>query len=85
MKSKIMLTVALFCAGLVWAGPSALEQGFSKPPEETKPACYWYWISDNISKEGITKDLEAMARVGIGEAFVGNVDVNKNGRGNVKV
>ncbi len=30
-------------------------------------------IDDNISKEGITRDLEAMAKVGIGEAFIGNV------------
>jgi hypothetical protein len=50
-----------------------LAEGFANPPEQTKPWCYWYWISDNISKEGITKDLEAMRRVGIGEALIGNI------------
>ena len=50
-----------------------LAAGFAQPPDQTKPWCYWYWISDNISKEGITKDLEAMARVGIGEALIGNI------------
>ena len=50
-----------------------LEMSFRNPPESTKPWTYWYWIDDNISKEGITKDLEAMAEVGIGEAFIGNV------------
>lgn len=60
------------------------EQGFQNPPAETKPAVYWYWISDNISSEGITRDLEAMARAGIGEAFIGNVDVAENSRGTVK-
>ncbi len=64
---------------------SALERGFRAPPEATKPWCYWYWISDNISKAGLTRDLEAMARAGIGEAFIGNVDVNEKSRGPVKV
>lgn len=50
-----------------------LEHVFRNPPESAKPWCYWYWISDNISKEGITKDLEAMARFGIGEALIGNI------------
>ncbi len=64
---------------------STLEQGFRNPPESTKPWVYWYWISDQISREGITRDLEAMAQAGIGEALIGNVDVNENARGDVKV
>lgn len=54
-------------------GAEELEAVFRNPPESTKPWTYWYWIDDNISKEGITRDLEAMAKVGIGEAFIGNV------------
>ena len=67
-------------------GGTMLEMSFRNPPESTKPWTYWYWIDDNISKEGITKDLEAMAEVGIGEAFIGNVTdtrlnfVNPGGR-----
>lgn len=49
-----------------------LQEKFRSPPPETRPWCYWYWINDNISREGITKDLEAMARVGIGAALIGN-------------
>ena len=63
----------------------SLESGFVRPPEDTKPYCYWYWISDNISREGITRDLEAMAHVGIGEVYIGNVDVNPGETGAVKV
>lgn len=62
-----------------------LEEGFRNPPGSTKPGCYWYWISDNISKEGITRDLEAMARVGIGEAFIGNIFLDDTPAGKVKV
>ena len=43
-----------------------LEQAFRAPPEATKPRCYWYWIDGQISKEGVTHDLEAMRRFGIG-------------------
>jgi len=56
----------------VWA--DALEEGFKNPPEETKPYCYWYWLNNDISKDGITKDLEHMARMGIKQAMIGNIE-----------
>lgn len=62
-----------------------LAEGFARPPAQTKPWCYWYWISDNISKEGLTKDLEAMARVGIGEALIGNIFLDNQPAGQIKV
>ena len=67
------------------AAADRLESGFAKPPEETKPWCYWYWISDNLSRDGITRDLEAMARVGIGEAFIGNIFLEDVRAGKTKV
>jgi hypothetical protein len=48
-----------------------LEQSFREPPATTKPRCYWYWMDGYITKDGITKDLEAMKRVGIGEGYIG--------------
>ena len=53
------------------------------PPERARPATYWYWLSDDISREGITRDLQAMKDVGIGEALIGNIDVNRDQRGPV--
>lgn len=32
--------------------------------------CYWEWMNGNISKEGITKDLEYMKDAGIESAFI---------------
>lgn len=43
----------------------ALENVFDKPPHEALPGVYWYFMDGNISKEGMTKDLEAMKRAGI--------------------
>lgn len=48
------------------AAGADLEAGFANPPVSAKPWVYWFWINGNISKEGITADLEAMRRVGIG-------------------
>lgn len=79
---------ALALAGLTWGiRPSLaadLEKGFSDPPPQTRPWVYWYWISDQISREGITRDLEAMKRVGIGEALIGNIFLEDVQRGRVK-
>jgi len=51
-----------------------IQTGFVTPHDANSVWCYWYWIGDDISKEGITKDLEAMKEVGIGTAFIGNIN-----------
>ncbi len=51
-----------------------IQTGFVTPHDTNKVWCYWYWINDDISKDGITKDLEAMKKVGIGAAFIGNIN-----------
>lgn len=78
MKVKKLLTciLRLLVIGLAFTSfhlnaADQLVTRFSQPPAATKPRCYWYWMDGHISKEGITKDLEAMKRVGIGGAFIG--------------
>jgi hypothetical protein len=44
----------------------ALELGFKTPPDSAKPRVWWHWMNGNVTKEGITADLEWMKRVGIG-------------------
>ena len=51
-----------------------IQNGFVTPHDSNTVWVYWYWINDDISKEGITKDLEAMKEVGIGAAFIGNIN-----------
>ncbi|MHC4388430.1 MAG: glycosyl hydrolase, partial [Planctomycetota bacterium] len=43
-----------------------LEQGFQNPGENARAWVYWLWINGNITKEGITADLESFKRIGIG-------------------
>jgi hypothetical protein len=39
---------------------------FEKPPESARPWVYWYFMDGNLSREGMTADLEAMKAAGIG-------------------
>ena len=52
----------------------ALSAGFASPPQSARPWVYWFPLSGNLSKEGITADLEAMQRVGIGGVLYMEVD-----------
>jgi len=57
----------------------SLEAGFLCPPDDAKPRVWWHWMNGNVSKEGITADLEAMAAAGIGGAHVFDVGCNVPG------
>jgi hypothetical protein len=65
------LCLPLFFVFTVALAADELADRFANPPESTKPRCYWYWMDGQISREGITRDLEAMRRVGIGEGYIG--------------
>src|SRR5919205_1667447 len=44
----------------------SLEEGFKQPPSSAFPQTWWHWMNGNVTKEGITLDLEAMKEAGIG-------------------
>src|SRR5216117_3076704 len=79
----------LVCASMLWTlmlinGCTAtktdeLSRGFAKPPDSAKPRTWWHWVSGNVSKEGITADLEAMKRIGIGGAQCFSVEQGPKG------
>ncbi|MEW5899994.1 MAG: glycosyl hydrolase [Acidobacteriota bacterium] len=52
-----------------------LEADFRRPPDSARPWVYWFWMDGNLSREGISADLEAMKRVGIGGLIIMEVDV----------
>ncbi|WP_142785496.1 glycosyl hydrolase [Changchengzhania lutea] len=63
------------------ANSADLIANFIRPTDDNTLWCYWYWIGDDISKEGITKDLEAMKEAGIGGALIGNINpAEKDGK-----
>src|SRR4030095_8556808 len=52
---------------------SIIEENFKNPPASSFPQVLWFWMNGNVTKEGITLDLEAMKQVGIGGVL--NFDV----------
>jgi len=75
-RAKLTLLVLLFCNVLIWpaAARGDLERNFKNPPASARPWVYWFWLNGNISSNGITADLEAMKRVGIGGVLIMEVD-----------
>jgi hypothetical protein len=76
MRSNLSLGSALLCVALTTSTALAdsLETGFVNPPDSAKPHTWWQWMNGNITKEGITADLEAMKQIGLGGATVVNLD-----------
>jgi hypothetical protein len=56
------------------AATADLAKNFVAPPAEARPWVYWFWLNSNITREGITADLEAMKRAGIGGVLIMEVD-----------
>jgi hypothetical protein len=52
---------------------SELASGFLRPPPSARPWVYWFWMDGNITRQGITADLEAMQRVGLGGVLLMDV------------
>jgi hypothetical protein len=71
-NARFFLLVACFLsvAGFAQTNSADLENGFIHPPDSARPWVNWFWMDGNVSKEGITADLEAMKRVGIGGALL---------------
>ncbi|MBQ7179770.1 MAG: hypothetical protein IJR87_00595 [Bacteroidaceae bacterium] len=67
-----LLLTALTLTGCGSDPNAALKRGFNNPPKEAKVRTWWHWLDGNVTREGITADLEAMHRVGIQEATLFN-------------
>jgi len=61
----VLLTVILQTSLQAQEITAEYKQGFINPPSSSRPRTWWHWTRSNITKEGITKDLEWMKRVGI--------------------
>lgn len=67
--------VVVFAPLLCAAAADNLEDEFSNPPDSARPWVYWFFMDGNLTREGITADLEAMKKAGIGGALYMEVGV----------
>jgi hypothetical protein len=65
------ITMAAFvCSLAVALAGEDLETVFRQPPESALPGVWWHWMGCNVTKEGITRDLEEFKSAGIGSATI---------------
>lgn len=95
MKKQILLLLTLlvlFSADLVaqtgnisnTGSSNSMERNFLSPPASASPWVYWFWINGTVDRKGITADLEAMKRVGIGGVLIMDVSFTGQPQGQVR-
>jgi hypothetical protein len=75
----VLFAVLAICALLLTFSATPLSAAdlkseFVNPPDSARPWVYWFWLNSNITKEGMTADLEAMKRAGVGGVLIMEVD-----------
>lgn len=86
MKRMLVLaSLGMAVFGLSAQNLDVWDEVWINPPLSASPGCYYYWDTGNISKYGITKDLEAMKAIGVDEPFVANVVGKRAKQGPIKV
>jgi hypothetical protein len=73
--ASISLLAMLAAPAIASENSDDLAAGFTSPPASARPWVYWFWMDGNLSREGITADLEAMKNAGIGGVIIMEVDV----------
>ena len=73
MKKWTMLLSALCLCSSMQA--QITREEFVNPPMQARPSTYWMWMNGNISKAGLTADLEYMKRSSYGAAMMFNTGV----------
>jgi len=76
MRSAVIAApMFLILSGVILAAGSDPKTGemasnFLTPPDSARPWAYWVWLNGNVTKEGITRDLEEMKRQGMSGVLV---------------
>jgi hypothetical protein len=75
-SASIILLILFSCNGRESTNDiQVLKEQFLNPPEDARPGVYWYFMDGNLSKEGMTADLESMKQAGIGNVLFLEVNV----------
>ncbi len=64
--TQSLLLSVLLASLTLFSCTDPIEEEFKNPPDWAKPHTWWHWVDGNVSKSGITKDMEAWKEVGIG-------------------
>ncbi len=75
MRRRLLSLSAIILLALQCVAAIGLEDGFRTPPDDAKARVWWHWLNGNVTREGITADLEAMKEAGIKDAQIFSVDM----------
>lgn len=76
MRKLVAIMVITILSASVGGFANPLREGFLAPPEAARPWVYWFIMDGNLSRVGITADLESMKSVGIGGVILMEVSVD---------
>ena len=69
MKSLCGTILAAAVAFAASAAPDP-QMVFENPPLSARTGVWWHWMGSSVTKEGIVRDLDWFAEVGIGAATI---------------
>jgi len=73
----IAFAILYGCAGPV-KQDSDLAEGFRDPDKEARPRAYWNWLNGDVSKAGLTRDLEEAKDKGMGGLLMWDTEAMRN-------
>jgi len=68
LKQSVYIILCLVISSILSAG--SLEADFQDPPRQAGVRCWWWWLNSNVTKQAITRDLEAMHDKGFSGAMI---------------
>ncbi|HMS71357.1 MAG TPA: glycosyl hydrolase, partial [Saprospiraceae bacterium] len=75
-KIRVIVTslfLLVSCTFVICQSTDPFAKNFKNPDDDYKPATWMHGMSGNMSKVGMTKDLEAIKKVGIGKVLLFNI------------
>ena len=74
-RSHFLLLLLLLDTLFLRVAADPIADSFANPPDSARPGVYWYFMDGNLSREGMTRDLESMKSAGLGHMVFLEVDV----------
>jgi hypothetical protein len=73
LRSLLVRLLLLLAVLTIPARADDIEEAFAKTTGTARPTVYWFWMGHNMTKEGITGDLEALKEEGFGGTTMCNL------------
>jgi hypothetical protein len=71
----LLTSLLLLSLGCLATRADELAAEFRDPPASARPGVYWYFMDGNLSRAGMTRDLEAMKAAELGRLIFLEVNV----------